>query len=178
MKILVLAGSNRKAGSSQLLAKAIAGRIREKGHEVSLFDLHAKPLPMFDPDEDYSGHPAVEELVDSVYVAHGIVLVSPEYHGTISGALKNALDHLIYEHVDGKPVLSAACSGGVAAFGALNQLQAIVRNLHGINSPEWISIGSSERETDPAGDFTEPRVRARISQATEHLLRLAEQLRK
>ena len=178
MKILVLAGSNRKAGSSHMLAKAIARRIREKGHEVSLFDLHAKPLPMFDPDEDYSAYPAVEELVNGVYLAHGIVLVSPEYHGTISGALKNALDYLIYEHVDGKPVLSAACSGGVAAYGALNQLQAIVRNLHGINSPEWISVGSIERETDPAGEFTEPRVRARISQAADHLLRLAEQLRK
>jgi azobenzene reductase len=178
MKILVLAGSNRKAGSSQMLAKSIAGWTREKGHEVSLFDLHTKPLPMFDPDEDYSGHPGVEELVAGVYLAHGIVLVSPEYHGTISGALKNALDFLIYEHVDGKPVLSAACSGGVAAFGALNQLQAIVRNLHGINSPEWISIGSSERETNPEGEFTEPRVRTRISQATEHFLRLAEQLRK
>lgn len=178
MKILVLSGSNRQAGSSKLLAQAIAGRIREKGHEVSLFDLFAKPLPLFNPDADYSGHPAVEELMDGVYLARGIVLVSPEYHGTISGVLKNALDFWLQEHVDGKAVLSAATSGGVAAFGALNQLHAIVRNLHGVNAPGWISVGGSEREADPAGEFTEPRVQARISQSAEQFLQLAEQLRK
>ncbi|MNC49910.1 NADPH azoreductase [compost metagenome] len=178
MKIMVLAGSNRKAGSSKELAKAIASRIREKGHEALLFDLYGKPLPMFDPDQDYSGSPAVEELLAGFYLAKGIVLVSPEYHGTISGVLKNALDFLIYEHFDGKPVLSAASSGGVAAFGALNQLQSIVRNLHGVNSPEWISIGSGERETDAAGEFSEPRVHSRIAQATDYFLRLAEQLKK
>lgn len=178
MKILVLSGSNRQTGSSKLLAKAIAGRIREKGHEVSLFDLFDKPLPLFNPDEDYSGHPAVEELLDSVYLARGIVLVSPEYHGTISGVLKNALDFWLHEHVDGKAVLTAAASGGVAAFGALNQLQAIVRNLHGVNAPGWISVGGADRETDPAGSFTEPRVQARISQAADQFLKLAEQLRK
>lgn len=178
MKVMVLAGSNRKAGSSKDLARAIAARIGEKGHEAVLFGLYEKPLPMFDPDRDYSGDPAVEELLDGFYLARGVVLVSPEYHGTISGVLKNALDFLTYEHMDGKPVLSAASSGGVAALGALNQLQSIARNLHGVNCPEWISIGSAERAADASGNFIEPRVQSRIVQATDYFLRLAEQLRK
>ncbi|MDF2936270.1 MAG: oxidoreductase NAD-like protein [Paenibacillaceae bacterium] len=178
MKVIVLAGSNRKAASSRNLAQAIVLQIREKGHEAVLVDLYGQPLPLFDPDQDYSGNPIVEELLAVFYLAQGIVLVSPEYHGTISGVLKNALDFLVYEHFDGKPVLSAASSGGVAAFGALNQLQSIVRNLHGINSPEWISVGSSERATDTNGEFVEPRVQSRIRQATDYFLKLAIQLGK
>lgn len=36
-------------------------------------------------------------------------------------------------------------SGGAVGTSSLLQLQAIVRNLHGINSPEWISIGGAQR---------------------------------
>lgn len=178
MKIIVLAGSNRKTASSKALAKAIASGIVDKGHDAALFDLYEKPLPMFDPDADYGSHPIVEELLEGFYLARGIVLVSPEYHGTVSGVLKNALDFLAYEHFDGKAVLSAATSGGVAAFGALNQLQSIVRNLHGVNSPEWISIGSGERAMDSSGLFLEPKVQERIRLGTDYFLRLAMQLKK
>lgn len=76
-----------------------------------------------------------------MYAADAIVLATPEYHSGISGVLKNALDHLNNQHFHGKVVLSMSSAGGATGTRSLQQLQAMVRNLHGINLPDWISIG-------------------------------------
>jgi azobenzene reductase len=176
MNIILLTGSNRRDATSTLLAKAIAGRIEASGHTAVLFDLFEKPLPIFDPDEDYDGQPNVGLLLGSFMVAHAVVLASPEYHGTVSGVLKNALDFLAFEHFDGKAVLSAASSGGGVAFGTLTHLQWIVRNLHGINCPEWISIGGAERVFKPDGTPAELKVQSRINKTTDYFLQMAKKL--
>lgn len=176
MNIIILAGSNRADASSTLLARAVAGRCMAAGHAVELFDLHKKPLPLFDPDEDYTGHPDVDLLHKLFLLAHAIVLASPEYHGTITGALKNALDFLAFEHFDGKAVLALASTGGGAAFGTLTHIQWIVRNLHGINCPEWISIGGAERNFRADGIPAEAKVLSRINKTTDYFLSMARQL--
>jgi azobenzene reductase len=43
-------------------------------------------------------------------------------------------------------VLSVVSAGGAVGVSALQQLQSVVRSLHGINSPEWLSIGGAQRK--------------------------------
>lgn len=176
MNIVFLAGSNRKDASSTLLARAVAGRMEAAGHTPDFFDLYENPLPLFDPDEDYNGHPGVDLLFSKFLRAHAIVLASPEYHGTVSGVLKNALDFLAYEHFDGKAVLALASSGGGVAFGTLTHIQWIVRNLHGVNCPEWISIGGTERSFRPDGTPSELKVQTRVAKTADYFLKMARQL--
>lgn len=145
MKIVILSGSNRKSATSTRLAAVVGQLISQKGHSVQLFDLFQTPLPFYSPDGVDQDHASVQQLRQAMLQADGIVLASPEYHGSISGVLKNALDYLGQEHFRGKAVLSLSSSGGAVGTSSLLQLQAIVRNLHGINSPEWISIGGAQR---------------------------------
>jgi|HigsolmetaAR203D_1030402.scaffolds.fasta_scaffold00601_4 azobenzene reductase len=145
MKVVAIAGSNRSGSTSTRLAKYIVAAIRQQGVRADLYDLHQNPVPFYSPDDAYEDHDGLLALKRMTAAADGIVLASPEYHGGISGVLKNALDHLGKEHFSGKPVLSATSSGGPVGISSLLQLQAIVRNLHGINSPEWISVGGEQR---------------------------------
>ncbi len=145
MKIVLLTGSNRKGASSTILAQTMAKRMEQMQVQASVFDLAEWQLPIYSPDDDYSNHDGVRRLNRLMLEADGIVLSTPEYHGSISGALKNALDYLGQEHFAGKPVLSISSAGGAVGVSSLTQLQAIVRNLHGINSPQWISIGGEGR---------------------------------
>jgi len=64
---------------------------RDYGAEVQLFDLRDLNLPMFVPGVE-SVPVAARELCDAVHAAHGMLWSSPLYHGTVSGAFKNALD--------------------------------------------------------------------------------------
>ncbi|MEC0248584.1 NAD(P)H-dependent oxidoreductase [Paenibacillus chitinolyticus] len=145
MKFTFIAGSNRQGATSTKLCEYLQHLLEERGHSVDLIDLYQHPVPFYSPGESYSGHEGLARLGTSAKEAEGLILASPEYHGGMSGVLKNALDHLSQEHFSGKPVLSISSAGGAVGVSSLGQMQAIVRNLHGINSPEWISIGGSQR---------------------------------
>ncbi|MBM7567210.1 NADPH-dependent FMN reductase [Paenibacillus sacheonensis] len=146
MKIVMIAGSNRKSATSTQLTEYLVRIAEQKGHSAVLFDLYRTPLPFYSPDESHDSHEGLAQLKRLLREADAIVLSSPEYHGSMSGVLKNAIDHLGQEHFGGKPVLSVSSAGGAVGVSSLQQLQAVIRNLHGINSPEWLSIGGSQRK--------------------------------
>jgi len=176
MKIALLAGSNRKGASSTSLVKLIAKRMEQNQIQATVFDLAEWQLPIYSPDEDYTNHDGVRRLRRLMLEADGIVLSTPEYHASISGALKNALDYLGQDHFRGKPVLSISSAGGPVGVSSLTQLQAIVRNLHGINSPHWISIGGDQRARYESPAIAE--LDNRAVKAMEALLELTGQLRR
>jgi len=180
MNIVAIAGSNRRGSTSTRLAKYIVAVLRQQGVQADLFDLHQTPLPFFSPDDPQEDHAGLAELKRLAAAADGIVLASPEYHGSISGVLKNALDHLGKEHFGGKPVLSATSAGGPVGVSSLQQLQAIVRNLHGVNCPEWISVGGGQRmlfEAEPSAYLPENAVLDRVHSALRCFLELTRRLR-
>jgi azobenzene reductase len=177
VRIAIIAGSNRGNSSSTKALKYIARLLEGQGVRVDFVHLWAKPLPMYSPDGDQDSHPHVVEMVRAVEAADGLVLGSPEYHGSISGVLKNALDFIDSDIVRGKPVLSLSSSGGAVGVSSLTHMQAIVRNLHGINSPEWISLGGDARKFDESGVPIDGKARLRIERAVNTLLMLVRQLR-
>ncbi|RIX51182.1 NADPH-dependent oxidoreductase [Paenibacillus nanensis] len=181
MNIMIIAGSNHKAATSTRLAEYVRDVIAAEGHQVTLFDLYRKPLPFYSPDGEYGSTEAIKELQQGMHAADAVILATPEYHSGISGVLKNALDHLGQDHFRGKAVLSMSSAGGSVGVSSLTQLQTIVRNLHGINSPEWISIGGAQRNwfsephTDNEGAGGE--ILERIKRVTRSFLDLAVRVR-
>ncbi|MGQ8870861.1 NADPH-dependent FMN reductase [Paenibacillus sp. TSA_86.1] len=145
MNIVILTGSNRKNATSTRLGEYAVEIIQGHGHQASLFNLYEKPIPFYAPDEKQGTDENLANLNSVMLAADAIILSTPEYHGSISGVLKNALDHLSQAHFSGKPVLSISSAGGAVGVSSLTQLQTMVRNLHGINAPEWISIGGAQR---------------------------------
>lgn len=145
MNVIIIAGSNRKGATSTRLSEYVASLITAQGHQAAVFNLYENPLPFYSPDGEYGSTEKISELQKAVRAADAIVLATPEYHSGLSGVLKNALDHLGQDHFRGKVVLSMSSAGGTVGTSSLQQMQAIVRNLHGINLPEWISIGGAQR---------------------------------
>ncbi|MCU6709162.1 NAD(P)H-dependent oxidoreductase [Paenibacillus sp. J5C_2022] len=180
MKIAIVAGSNRSSATSTRLAEYGARLTRSKGHDTELFDLYRTPLPFYCPDEYYEGHKGLTQFKELMRQADAVVLATPEYHGSVSGVLKNALDFLGKEHLGGKPVLSLSSAGGAVGVSSLQHLQTIIRNVHGINVPEWISIGGSQREwfRQARGDEQpDEAIALRINRAWDAFLELARLVR-
>jgi len=175
IRIALLAGSNRKDASSTKLLRYMAGRLKERGVEAALFDVYESPLPMYSPDDE-EPHPNARRLASLVRSADALVLGTPEYHGSVSGALKNALDYLGSEEVGGKPTLSVSSSGGAVGVSSLTHLQSIVRGLHGINCPEWVSLGGRQRLFEDGAPADEG-MRARVDRALDQLTRIAAALK-
>ena len=176
MRIAILAGSNRAGASSTLLSRYIQSHLQSHQCEVAFFDLFEKPIPFYSPDQEEPSDAHLLQLKETIRSADAIVLSSPEYHGSISGVLKNALDHLSREHFDRKLVLSVSSAGGAVGVTSLTHLQAMVRNLHGINCSDWISIGSDQRKFLPNGEPENPAIRERVNLVLHDFLFVAKKL--
>jgi NAD(P)H-dependent FMN reductase len=79
--------------------------------EIELINLADKKVAFADgrPPEQY--HDDTAKIIESVRSADGVIISSPVYRGSFTGALKNLLDHLPIEALAGKPV-------GIIAMGA------------------------------------------------------------
>ncbi|VTR57694.1 flavoprotein [Actinobacillus pleuropneumoniae] len=175
MKIVMIAGSNRQGATSTLLLRYI-GRLLQ-GHHISAacIELNELELPLYSPDNEELS-PNVQYVLDIVKGADGLIFATPEYHGSISGVLKNALDYMNVSHISGKPVLSVSSAGGPVGVSSLTHLQSIMRNLHGVNSPEWISIGAGSQGFDAEGVPLDAGLRERVDAAVEKFLVLTRSL--
>jgi azobenzene reductase len=176
MKIVIITGSNRRNSASTRMARFVGERLKTGGHSVDLWDLYTKPLPFYDPDEEIEPE-SVVQLARAVTEADAVVLATPEYHGSLSGVLKNALDYLGEDQFEGKMVLCISSAGGAVGVSSLQHLQVIVRNVHGVNCPEWISVGGEQRRFDDKGEPVHSPLRARVDRVLNTFVKLAEKLR-
>jgi len=131
-RLLVISGSSRAGSLNTRLAHLVV-RLRpaDKVHVVS--DLSG--LPFYDADLEADGVPRpVAELRTAVQAVDLLVLVTPEYNGTVPGLLANAVDWLSRPQrgsvLHRKPVLvlsaSPSPSGGARAAG---QLRAVLTRI-------------------------------------------------
>jgi FMN reductase len=146
LRILGIGGSLREQASSYLALEHVMGLLVEMGCQARIFDLRVKNLPFCngdnrDPRPDY---PAVSELRRAVSSAHALVLATPEYHGGVSGILKNALDLLSTEQLKGKVAGVISVLGGAAGSNAVNDLSRILRCCHAWVVPEYIAISRAQ----------------------------------
>ena len=88
--IAVVIGSLRKQSINRQLADAVT---RLAPQEFSFRHLRIDDLPLYNQDDDANPAPAVQRLRSEIKNAKGLLFVTPEYNRSISGVLKNAIDH-------------------------------------------------------------------------------------
>lgn len=175
VRIVGIAGSLREGSyTHKAVAIALAGA-EEVGAETEMIDLAALDLPFCDGRDDESTYPpGVFTLREKVKRAQGVIIGTPEYHGSYSGVVKNALDLMGFEEFEGKMVglisISGGCMGGTSA---LNALRSVGRVLHAWVIPEQASIPQAERAFDAEGRFVDPRLDARVREVGKLTARFA-----
>jgi FMN reductase len=169
--VLGIGGSLRAGSLSYKALEYSVGLLRPLGVRAEVFDLRAKVLPFCNGDKEdtYPGFPAVHELRESVRRAHALILATPEYHGGISGVLKNVLDLLDFEHLDGKVIGGISVLGGAHNSNALNELRRIARWCHAWMIPEQVAIGRA-RQVVIDGQIRDPDIADRLRSFTESLV--------
>ena len=170
VKIVGIGGSLRAGSYSQMALNVAAQRVAALGAEVEILDLRSLNLPFCTGENDYHEYPDVEKLQNTVKEADGLILATPEYHGSVSGVLKNALDLMSFEHLDGKVVGSISVLGGQVNSNALNDLRVILRWVHAWVIPEQIAIGQAWKAFSPEGKLLEEKLSERFDQFAQSLV--------
>jgi NAD(P)H-dependent FMN reductase len=171
VRVLGIAGSLRAGSFTHQILGRVVDRVRRRGATAQVFDLREQPLPFCsgDKDDPYSTFPAVARLREAAIEAHALVLATPEYHGGVSGVLKNVLDLLDFEHLEGKVIGGISVLGGPQDSNSLNDLRRIARWCHAWMIPEQVAVGHV-RHALCDGEPNDPRIRARLDMFADSLL--------
>jgi FMN reductase len=177
VKIVGISGSLRPNSSSSLALEQAASRVKALGAEVNILDIRTLNLPFCNGGDDYPGYPDVERLRQAFKEADGMILATPEYHGSVSGILKNALDLMSFDHLDGKVAGAISVLGGQSNNNALNDLRTILRWVHAWVIPEQIAIGQSWKAFSPDGKLLDEKLSERFDRFAESLVENTRKLR-
>lgn len=141
-RVIALVGSLRADSVNRRLAET-ASSVAPDGVDVVVYDGLAD-IPFYNEDIDVPGTiESVDKLRTAVGDADGLLLVTPEYNGTIPAVLKNAIDWLSRPYGDGaisgKPtaVISSSPSGNAGKWVHADTVKAatvaggsLVENAH------------------------------------------------
>ncbi|MCG9128976.1 NAD(P)H-dependent oxidoreductase [Candidatus Poribacteria bacterium] len=162
--VVGLCGSLRKGSTTHAALSIALSGARDLGAKVELLDLNDYKLIFHgavDNDSEYP--PDVFKLKEKVKNAHGILLGTPEYHGSFSGVLKNALDFMWYEEFENKAVGLIGVSGGrMGAGNALSMLRTVGATLRAFVIPKEVSISIASEAFDEEGNTHDPELTTRL----------------
>lgn len=172
-----VAGSLRSESYSQQVLNLVAQRVKVLGGEVEILDLRTMMLPFCNGDSDYSDNANVERLQTAFSQADGIILVTPEYHGSVSGVLKNVLDLMCFDQLSGKVAGIISVLGGQSSNNALNDLRTILRAVHTWVIPEQIAIAQAWQVFSSDGKLQDKELSQRFDHFAKSLVESTAKLR-
>lgn len=177
MKIVGINGSLRSNSYSFKILELAISKVKALDAEVEILDLRQMNLPFCNGEDDYSDYPDVKKLRDTVKACDGLILSTPEYHGGVSGVLKNALDLMSFEHLDSKVTGLISVLGGQPNSNALNDLRLIMRWVHAWVIPEQIALGQAWNKFDSEDDLKDEKLVERLDKFAESLVNNTRKIR-
>lgn len=173
MSVVLIAGSPGSLSRTSSLVAFIDAQLREKGVETQVFNVNE-----FDGNEvffaDFSA-PQIIDYRDAIAKADAVVLATPVYQASFSGALKLLLDLIPERGLKGKVVLPLANGGSdshllvidyalkpvLSALGASNVLSGVY-----VNSRQVTLDGDKQYQV---GDEASARIQRSIEELLEAL---------
>lgn len=136
MRAVLIDGSPAANSRVAVLLDAVQVRLALRGVQTEVVTLQNRRLPVNNPEyhNDPENNPdqTVRDFVSGIQGADIVILGTPLYHGSYSGLLKVAIDHLPDDALAGKIVaLVSNASSSRNASQAAQELVPVIRALKG-----------------------------------------------
>jgi NAD(P)H-dependent FMN reductase len=174
-KIVVISGSRRPGNNTD---KALRIALDEIGGGAEVEVVRAGEWRFLLPGEESAGLTSQgvaaddgERLREKVLEADGLLIATPEYHGSISSTLKLIIDNLGFPStLEGKDIAIFGVAMGPSADNAVSHLRHILTHIGGRVLPTEVSVGSVHRVFDESGACTDEDVEDGIRAVARALL--------
>jgi len=178
MRIEIISGSPREASITKRVAIFLLKHLQQHSqHQIGLIDARQWALPplqdIFNSVEETPE--AFRPLSEKIFNANAFVLVTPEYNGSYTPALKNILDYYPKQSHKAFGIVTASngMSGGLRAT---QQMQLLINAIFGIACPQMLVVGQVEKRFNPEGELIDPTFQRQIDLFTKEFIWLAEKL--
>jgi NAD(P)H-dependent FMN reductase len=169
VRIAVVTGSVRPGNYTGKAAALVADEIARRGVGVDRVD----PAGLGLASPGAGGDPAAAHaLKERIRAATGIVLATPEYHGSYSSVIKTVIENLGYPSVlAGKPVaLLGVAAGVIGATKSLEHLRGVCAHLGAMTLPLAVSVANCQKAFAPDGRCLDPAVEKLVRGVARNLL--------
>src|SRR5258705_13475742 len=146
-------------------------------HKFNIIDIKDGIVPALQSVWVSPGKVPVEfkPLAERVFNADAFILVSPEYNGSYSPAMKNLLDHFPKQHHKPFGIVTAS-PGAMGGIRATQQLLLLVSALFGIASPYLLVVPAVDKKFNAQGGLIDESFQNSIHNFIAEYLWLAENL--
>ena len=167
IKVVSILGTTRPGNYTQMALELVNDELRRSGSSVALID--PAKLSLGFPGEPESDAKKMRRVVED---ATGLVIATPEYHGSFSAMLKLVVENLGFPSVlAGKPiVLLGVAAGRIGAIKSLEQLRGVCSHVGGIVLPGPVSVANVRDVFDDGGTCRDEAVERHVRRLATNLL--------
>ena len=137
INVMAIVGSLNRTSSTRVVVAQVARQLKAAGSTVDMLDLLEEPLPLFNPDSSHEAE-SFAALQARVQRADVYILGTPDYHGSISSAMKNFLDHFWHEFA-GK-LFATIVASHEKGLTVTDQLRTVARQCYAWSLPYGVSF--------------------------------------
>ena len=169
IRIIVVAGSVRPGNYTGKALSLVADEVAQSDDaRIDFVDLNEVQLPL----PGLAASDDIKALQERFSVATGVVLATPEYHGSYSSVIKLLIDNLGFPSVlSGKPIaLLGVAAGQIGAIKALEHLRSVCSHVGAIVLPGPVSVAGVQRLFDDDGNCLDESIEKRIRGLATNLL--------
>ncbi len=180
MNISIVSGSPRNNSITFRVALFLKRVLEEKtSHNVEIIDVRDYPIPAMLQEVYSSIEKAPEdlkELAEKMFATNAFILVTPEYNGSYSPAMKNLFDHFP-KQIHKTFGIATASPGAMGGMRATQQMQLLINALFGIASPFMLVTPFVDKKFDEKGNLLDTAFSATIDTFIHEFLWLAESVK-
>lgn len=177
--ITLVVGTNRPGSNTRKVAKHIEEIYASLNVPLRVLDLAHLPPGIFSPDSYGEKPAAFKPFSDGVLQSDGLIVVTPEYNGSVPGVLKYFIDMLKFpESFERRPVCFVGVAAGIwGALRPVEQLQMIFGYRNAFLYPERVFIPGIGNVLDDAGQVKDADISKRLKSQAEGFVDFVERLK-
>lgn len=166
INILGVGASMRQNSNSTEALKIALESSKKYGAQTRLLNLKETKLPLYKTDDESSGSD-IHKVEEDVNWADAFILASPDYHGSMSGSMKNFLDYFWTEFA-GK-TFGYICSSHEKGLTVMDHMRTSIRQCYGWSMPYGVSVHGG-KDFDENGKIINQDLSARLEMLARDLV--------
>lgn len=176
--INLIVGTNRPGNNTRKVAAQIESIYRSLGVSLNVLDLANLPQEIYSPSAYAVKPPAFDVFADAVVNAHGLIVVTPEYNGSMPGVLKYFIDMLKFpESFCKRPVCFIGLSAGPwGALRPIEELELIFGYRKAFVYPERVFIPLIQKLLNSEGRIEDSEIVGRLNSQARGFIDFVERL--
>ena len=186
-KILAFAGSTRKDSVNKRLAKVALFAAEKAGAKTTFIDLHEYDMPLYSQDllAEHGMPEGAIAFKEMLKQHHGFLIASPEYNGSLTGTLKNAIDWATIKADDEERMacwngkiagLISASPGGLGGIRGLHHLRTILAGIGTFVLPNHLAVGNSAANLQSDEQITDEKLQYQLESLSTEMVRVVRSL--